>query len=140
MNSICMLSWLSKAEKDLANHRAWSGKNTTGQIGLRSWFKESTERRKTSFLKQTVENADLHKAVLSKTMTTQEQCVKYDFIAPLTILTGKNLCFTTELSTKIHWNTRLDASDVFHMFTQSITVNILIYCAPKNNYFQGCAQ
>ena len=89
MNSICMLSWLSKAEKDLANHRAWSGKNTTGQIGLRSWFKESTERRKTSFLKQTVENADLHKAVLSKTMTTQEQCVKYDFIAPLTILTGK---------------------------------------------------
>ena len=29
------------------------------------------------------------------------------------------LCFT-EFSTKIHWNTRLAASDVFHMFTQSI--------------------
>ena len=43
------------------------------------WFKESTERRKTSFLKETVENA----AVLKKTMTTQEQCVKYDFAAPL---------------------------------------------------------
>ena len=41
-----------------------------------SWCKESTERRKTSFLKQTVENADLHKAVLNKIMTTQEQCVK----------------------------------------------------------------
>ena len=39
---------------------------------LMSWFKESTERRKTSFLKETVENADLEKAVLSKTMTTQE--------------------------------------------------------------------
>ena len=31
-------------------------------------------------------------------------------------LTWKNLCFTE----KIHWNTRLVASDVFHMFTQSI--------------------
>ena len=39
---------------------------------LMSWFKESTERRQTSFLKETVENADLHKAVLNKTMTTQE--------------------------------------------------------------------
>ena len=37
-----------------------------------SWFKESIERRKTSFLKETVENADLHKAVLKKPMTTQE--------------------------------------------------------------------
>ena len=39
---------------------------------LMSWFKESIERRKTSFLKETVENADLYKAVLMKTMTTQE--------------------------------------------------------------------
>ena len=37
----------------------------------------------------------------------------------LMIHTRKNLYFT-ELSTKIHWNTRLAASDVFHMFTQSI--------------------
>ena len=37
-----------------------------------SWFKESIERRKTSFLKETVENADLHKALLKKPMTTQE--------------------------------------------------------------------
>ena len=37
------------------------------------WFKESTERqKKTSFLKETVENTDLHKAVLNKTMTKQE--------------------------------------------------------------------
>ena len=39
---------------------------------LMSCFKESTEIRKTSFLKETVEYADLHKAALSKTMTTQE--------------------------------------------------------------------
>ena len=39
---------------------------------LMSCFKESTERRKTSFLKETVEYEDLHKAVLNKTMTTQE--------------------------------------------------------------------
>ena len=39
---------------------------------LISWFKEITERQKTSFLKETVENADLHKAILNKTMTAQE--------------------------------------------------------------------
>ena len=39
---------------------------------IMSWFKESTERRKLSFLKETVENVDLHKAVLNKAMTTQE--------------------------------------------------------------------
>ena len=33
---------------------------------------ESTEIRRTSFPKETVKNADLHKAVLNKTMTTQE--------------------------------------------------------------------
>ena len=40
----------------------------------------------------------------------------------LMILTWKNLGFT-EFSTKIHWSTRLAASDVFHMFTQS-TINV----------------
>ena len=34
--------------------------------------KKSTGRLKTSFLNQTVKNADLHKAVLNKKMTTQE--------------------------------------------------------------------
>ena len=43
---------------------------------LMSWFNESTERqKKTSFLKETVENADLLKGVLNKSMTTQEYCV-----------------------------------------------------------------
>ena len=41
------------------------------------------------------------------------------FLVLLTILTGKSLCFT-EFSTKIYWNTRLAASDVFYMFTQSV--------------------
>ena len=48
-----------------------------------SWFKESTERRKTRIVKEIEENADLHKFVLNKSMTTQEYCVKYDFVAPL---------------------------------------------------------
>ena len=48
---------------------------------LMSWFEtfdskqkntKSTERWKTSFSKETVENADLHKAILNKTMTTYE--------------------------------------------------------------------
>ena len=40
---------------------------------------------KTGFLKETLENVDLHKAVLKKTMTAQEEYKKYDFIDPLTI-------------------------------------------------------
>ena len=48
-----------------------------------SSFKEGTEKWQTSFLKETVENAYPHKAVLKKTMTTKEKCVKYDFVAPL---------------------------------------------------------
>ena len=39
---------------------------------LMSWFKESTERGKISYLKENVENVDLDKAVLKKTMATQE--------------------------------------------------------------------
>ena len=39
---------------------------------------------KTGFLKETVENVDLHKAVLNKTITTQEECKKNDFVDPLT--------------------------------------------------------
>ena len=39
---------------------------------LMSRFNESTERRKTSFLKESIENTDLHKAILKKTMTTEE--------------------------------------------------------------------
>ena len=50
---------------------------------LMSWFKERAKRRKTNFLKETGEIAGPCKAVLKKTMTTQEYCVKYDFVAPL---------------------------------------------------------
>ena len=46
---------------------------------------QNTERRKTSFLKEQVENVNLHKSILNKIMTTQEQCIKYNFVAPLTI-------------------------------------------------------
>ena len=37
----------------------------------------------------------------------------------LTMHTGKNLCFT-EFSTKIHRNTWMAASNIFHIFSQSI--------------------
>ena len=39
-------------------------------------------KTKTSSLKEILENTDLHKAVLKITMTTQEYCIKYDFVAP----------------------------------------------------------
>ena len=44
-----------------------------------SFKTKSTRRQKTSFPKETVENVDLHKAVLNKTMTTQEKCTKIQF-------------------------------------------------------------
>ena len=56
---------------------------------LMSWFNETKETGKTNFLKETVENADLNKAVLNKTITTQEKCVKYDFVAPLTLFSHR---------------------------------------------------
>ena len=44
---------------------------------------KSAERQKTSLPKEQVENTDLHKPVLNKIMTTQDQCVKYNFVAPV---------------------------------------------------------
>ena len=46
--------------------------------------KKSTERLKTNFPKEQLVNTDLDKPVLNKIMTTQDQCVKYNFVAPLT--------------------------------------------------------
>ena len=58
-------------------------------MGWKYWLKtkntESTERRKTGSRKEIVENADLHKPVLSKIMTPQELCAKYGFVAPLNV-------------------------------------------------------
>ena len=44
---------------------------------------KSAEIQKTSFPNKQIENADLYKPVLNKIMTIQEQCVKYNFVAPL---------------------------------------------------------
>ena len=44
---------------------------------------KSAERQKTSLPKEQVENTELHKPVLNKIMTTQDQCVKYNFVAPV---------------------------------------------------------
>ena len=41
------------------------------------------ERQKTSFPKEEVEYADLYKPIQNKIMTIQEQCVKYNLVAPL---------------------------------------------------------
>ena len=44
---------------------------------------KSAARQKISFPKEQIENTDLYKPVLNKIMTAQEQCVKYNFVAPL---------------------------------------------------------
>ena len=63
---------------------------------LKSWFTlfdskqtkniESTESQKTSFRKEILQNAGIHKPVLNKITTKQEKWVKYDFVAPLKLL------------------------------------------------------
>ena len=45
--------------------------------------KRRKTKKKKSFPREQVENTDLHEPVLDKVMTTQEQCAKYDFLAPL---------------------------------------------------------
>ena len=54
---------------------------------------KSAERHKTSFPKEQVENADQYKPVLNKIMTTQEQCLKYNFVAPLKKAQAYNISY-----------------------------------------------
>ena len=62
-----------------------------------SWFKTCDSKQKTEkeqkdeklvFKKiaEIVENADLHKPVLNTIMTTKEQCIKQNFVNPLSVL------------------------------------------------------
>ena len=56
------------------------------------YIKFDTKRHKTekaqkgSFPKESVENVDLHKPIMSKIMTTHEECVKYNFAALLSMV------------------------------------------------------
>ena len=43
----------------------------------------SKQNRQKKFRKQKVENAALYKLVLNKTMSTHEECIKLNFVAPL---------------------------------------------------------
>ena len=45
---------------------------------------KAQKNKKTSFPTEIVEIANLYKHALKKIITTQEKCVKYDFVAPLT--------------------------------------------------------
>ena len=47
---------------------------------------KSTERQKTSFLKEYVDNRDLFKLVLNKIMTPHEKSVKGNFATPISFL------------------------------------------------------
>ena len=53
------------------------------EIRTGSKHKKHRKTKKTSFPKEQIENRDLYKPVLNKIMTAQEQCVKYNFAAPL---------------------------------------------------------
>ena len=68
-------------------------KITSNSTHNRQKHKKRRMVKKTSFPKELVENADLHNPVLNKMRTTNEECVKYDFVAPL-----KNICERLVLS------------------------------------------
>ena len=55
---------------------------------------------KNSFRKEIVENAYLHKPVLKKIMTTQEQCLKHNFVTPLMFFKGAVLGLRHLLATE----------------------------------------
>ena len=55
---------------------------------------------KNSFRKESIENADLHKPVLKKIMTAQEQRVKNNFVAPLMFFKGAVLGLRHLLATE----------------------------------------
>ena len=48
--------------------------------------KQKRRKTKNSFPKKSVANPDLYKPVLNKIMTSYEQCMKYNFVAPLNSL------------------------------------------------------
>ena len=56
---------------------------------------KSAERQKTSLPKEQVENTNLHKPVLNKIMTTQNQCLNYNFVAPLTAKIKKKQSYSS---------------------------------------------
>ena len=85
-NSLVFIRWVFiKWEQ---NYIAASTFLSTDNIyfNVNIWFKKSTdsiERWKSRVPKRIGANRNLHKPVLNKIMTTQEQCVKHDFIALL---------------------------------------------------------
>ena len=50
------------------------------EIRTGSKHKKHRKTKRTSFPKEQTENTDLYKPVLNKIMTTQEQCIKYNFL------------------------------------------------------------
>ena len=58
--------------------------NSKHKINKKKQKTEKTKRRKCSFLRDLVENADLYKPVVNKIMTKHEYCLKCNFRAVLT--------------------------------------------------------
>ena len=74
-------------------------------------FKEGTERRKTSFLKETEENADLHKAVLNKTQTTKEFCSSFNVVINIEQSFKTTLAFVA----KLEYSNNIQSTQFFYL-------------------------
>ena len=57
--------------------------------------------RQTSFPREQVEHTDLYKPVLNKIMATQEQQVKYNFVAPLNVISIQCISYQSKKKVKI---------------------------------------
>ena len=58
-------------------------KITSNSIHNRQKRQKAQNDKNNNFLNELVENADIRKPVFNKIKATNEQCVKYDFVAPL---------------------------------------------------------
>ena len=61
------------------------------KVTLNSSQCKKCKNKDTSFPKESVENADIHKLVWNKIMTTHKLCVKNNFVAPSNIKCCKHL-------------------------------------------------
>ena len=70
-------------------------KITSNSTHNRQKRQKAQNDKQNSFLKELVENADLHKPELNKAKTTNKSCVKYDFVAPLNTWNVARLSFNS---------------------------------------------
>ena len=118
---ITMWVWLGRKSRKRAEAMKKVSLSWKRNLCMCVWEKNITSFEITVIILCYIRNVSLwfKKDFKSAELLTETFFFSFILETDLIILIGKNLCFT-EISTKFHWSTRLAASDVFHVFTQSI--------------------